>query len=130
MDIKNKNVLVLGAAITGIPTAIELYNLGCNVVLNDYKPLSELEEYIHELDNMSIEVITGGHPLELAGNCDFVVISPGVPTDIPLVAEARKLGREVISEIELAYRMTNTYCCNNRYKWQNYHNCAVRSHYK
>jgi len=108
MDIKNKNVLVLGAAITGIPTAIELYNLGCNVVLNDYKPLSELEEYIHELDNMSIEVITGGHPLELAGNCDFVVISPGVPTDIPLVAEARKLGREVISEIELAYRMTKT----------------------
>lgn len=108
MDIKDKNVLVLGAAITGIPTALELHKMGCNVTLNDYKPLSELDEYIHELDNTSIEIITGGHPLELVGNCDFVVISPGVPTDIPIVEEAKKLGKEVISEIELGYRMTKT----------------------
>lgn len=108
MNKKNKNVLVLGAAITGIPTALELYNMGYNVTINDYKPLSQLDEYIHELDNLSIEIITGGHPIELASSCDFIVISPGVPTDIPLVKEARKHGKEVISEVELAYRMTQT----------------------
>jgi len=108
MDIKGKNVLVLGAAVTGIPTALELYNMGCNITLNDCKPLAQLDEYIHDLDNLSIEIITGGHPIELASNCDFIVISPGVPTDIPLVKEAKKLGKEVISEVELAYRMTQT----------------------
>jgi len=108
MDIKGKNVLVLGAAVTGIPTALELYNMGCNVTLNDCKPLAQLDEYIHELDNLSVEIITGGHPIELASNCDFIVISPGVPTDIPLVKEAKKIGKEVISEVELAYRMTRT----------------------
>ena len=45
MNKKNKNVLVLGAAITGIPTALELYNMGYNVTINDYKPLSQLDEY-------------------------------------------------------------------------------------
>lgn len=108
MKMEKKNVLVLGAAITGIPTAIELYNMGYNVILNDYKPLSELEESIHELDNLSIEIITGGHPIELAGSCDFIIISPGVPTDLPIVEEAKKLGKEVISEIEFGYRMTKT----------------------
>lgn len=108
MDIKGKNVLVLGAAVTGIPTALELYNMGCNVTLNDCKPLAQLDEYIHELDNLSVEIITGGHPIELASNCDFIVISPGVPTDIPLVKEAKKIGKEVISEVELAYKMTRT----------------------
>lgn len=105
---KNKNVLVLGAAITGIPTAIELHNMGYDVIINDYKPLSELDESIHELEGLSIEIITGNHPIDLAYTCDFIVISPGVPTDIPLVEEARKLGKEVVSEIELGYRMTRT----------------------
>lgn len=105
MKMEKKNVLVLGAAVTGVPTAIELYNMGYNVTLNDKKPLSELEESIHELDNMSIEIITGSHPIELAGSCDFIIISPGVPTDIPLVLEAKKLHKEVMSEIEFAYRM-------------------------
>ena len=108
MKMEKKNVLVLGAAITGIPTAIELHKLGYKVILNDYKPLSELGESIHVLDELHIEIIAGGHPIEIVDRCDFIVISPGVPTDIPIVEEARKRGKEVISEIELGYRMTKT----------------------
>ena len=108
MKVEKKNVLILGAAITGIPTAIELHKLGYKVILNDYKPLSELVESIHVLDELHIEIIAGGHPIEIIDRCDFIVISPGIPTDIPIVEEARKRGKEVISEIELGYRMTKT----------------------
>ena len=105
----NKNkVLVIGAAVTGIPVAKELYRWGNKVIINDIKSKKDLDDFLKELSGMDIDVITDCHPIELARDCDYIVVSPGVPTDMPLIAEARELGKEVISEIELAYRNTNT----------------------
>ncbi len=108
MNIKGKNVLVIGAAVTGMPVVIELLKLGANIILNDFKKEDELGGIIDQLHKLNVRTILGGHPVELADQCDFVVISPGVPTDIPLVEKVKSLNKEVISEIELAYRLTNT----------------------
>lgn len=108
MNKENNRVLVLGAAITGIPTARELYYAGNRVILNDNKTMEDLKDTLSPLNGLDIEIITGGHPIDILEKCDYVVISPGVPTDIPIVSEAKKLGLEVISEVELAYKHTNT----------------------
>lgn len=108
MKNKKGKVLVIGAAITGIPVIKELYRMGYKVILNDIKSKEELNDCIKELDKMDLDIVCGSHPILLAKKCDFIVISPGVPMDLPLISEALKLGKEVISEIELAYRNTDT----------------------
>lgn len=108
MQIKGKKVLVIGAAVTGVPVVKELSRLGAEIVLNDFKKVDELKEVIAEVEQLPIRLVAGGHPTKLAEDCDFAVISPGVPLDIPLVQKVKALGKEVISEIELAYRLTST----------------------
>ena len=108
MQIKGKKVLVIGAAVTGIPVVKMLSRFGADIILNDFKKTSELVGVIEEIEQLPIKLVAGGHPAKLAEDCDFVVISPGVPLDIPLVQHAKALGKEVISEIELAFRLTST----------------------
>ena len=44
----------------------------------------------------------GGHEPDLFLRQDLVVVSPGVPWDLPPLLEARRRGVEVIGEVELA----------------------------
>jgi len=46
----------------------------------------------------------GGHNLESFRNCDFVVVSPGVPLALPLFDESRRAGIPILAEVELASR--------------------------
>jgi UDP-N-acetylmuramoylalanine--D-glutamate ligase len=108
MQIRGKKVLVIGAAVTGIPAVEQLIKLGAHVTLNDKKTKEEIMEMLKDISLSNIGIVGGEHPKELAEDCDFVVVSPGVPLEIPVVKRARELGKEVISEIELAYRLTNT----------------------
>jgi UDP-N-acetylmuramoylalanine--D-glutamate ligase len=108
MEIKGKSVLVIGAAVTGVPVVRELVKLGAKVTLNDNKKTDELQNVISELEHLPVKLVAGGHPDELADKCDFVVVSPGVPLELPVIRRAKSLNKEVISEIELAYRLTDT----------------------
>ncbi|HPL98565.1 MAG TPA: UDP-N-acetylmuramoyl-L-alanine--D-glutamate ligase, partial [Bacillota bacterium] len=94
MQIKGKKVLVIGAAVTGVPVVKQLSRLGADIVLNDFKKVEELKEVISEIQELPIKLVAGGHPARLAEDCDFVVISPGVPLDIPPVQRAKAMGKE------------------------------------
>jgi UDP-N-acetylmuramoylalanine--D-glutamate ligase len=50
-----------------------------------------------------VEFEFGGHKTETFLRADLIVISPGIPDTIEPIAEAKKKGVRVISEIELAY---------------------------
>lgn len=108
MNIKDERVLVIGAAVTGVPVVKELSRLGADITLNDFKKENELTEVLAEIGQLPFKLVTGGHPAMLAEDCSLVVVSPGVPLDIPLIQRAKVLGKEVISEIELACRLTKT----------------------
>jgi UDP-N-acetylmuramoylalanine--D-glutamate ligase len=108
MQIRGKKVLVIGAAVTGIPTVAQLCKMGAAVTLNDKKNTEEIITMLKETGIDHIRIIGGEHPVELAEECDLVIVSPGVPLEIPLIKRARELGKEVIGEIELAYRLTST----------------------
>ncbi len=108
MQIKDKRVLVIGAAVTGVPVVNQLYKMGAKVTLNDKKSNVEIEEMLKEINPKDINIVGGEHPIELAEQADLVVVSPGIPLELPIIARAKELGKEVIGDIELAYRLTNT----------------------
>ena len=107
IELKNKNILVIGLAKTGISTLKFLHKLNANIVVNDIKTEDELSSILSELKELNnIEFILGKH-IEDISNIDLAVISPGVPLDIPFVIKLKENNIEVIGEVELAYRAFN-----------------------
>lgn len=102
MELKDKKVIVLGLAKSGVAAAKLLVNLGAQVKVSDSKLASELQEQIAQLKNLFIE--TGEHREESLSNCGLIVISPGVPINIPFLKKAKELNIPIISEMELAYQ--------------------------
>lgn len=100
---KDKRVLVVGAARSGISTMKVLKHLGAEVTLNDIKTKEQVGDLYKELEAQADRLILGQHPQELKGY-ELLVLSPGVPTDLPFINKARALGVEIIGELELAYQ--------------------------
>lgn len=98
----NKSILVIGLAKSGVAASKLLLKLGANVVVNDQKPIEENEQAL-ELQKLGIEVICGGHPLELLNrNFDLIVKNPGIPYSNPLIKKGLELGISVVTELEIA----------------------------
>jgi UDP-N-acetylmuramoylalanine--D-glutamate ligase len=104
MTFTDKKVLVVGLARSGIGAASLLSSLGARVSVSDSKPRSMLESQIKKLPS-DVEVITGGNPQDAFAASDLIVISPGVPRNIPLLKYAQEKGIPIISEIELAFQV-------------------------
>ncbi|HHU48912.1 MAG TPA: UDP-N-acetylmuramoyl-L-alanine--D-glutamate ligase [Clostridiales bacterium] len=105
MDGNRKTILVIGLARSGISAARLLYRMGNRVIINDSSSTAEVMSAAKELrETIDCEVYLGRNPDELLDRTDQIVISPGVPTDAPFLIKAAKMGIQVISEVELAYR--------------------------
>jgi UDP-N-acetylmuramoylalanine--D-glutamate ligase len=104
MDIKDKRVLVVGLGKSGVASALFLKAHGARVTVSDTKSGDELRNEIPSLLDHGITVETGGHGERTFRGQDLIVVSPGVPVDAPLLAQARAMGEAVIGEIELAAR--------------------------
>ena len=105
MDLKNINISVIGIARTGIATANYLVAQGACVTLHDGKPKSSFKETLAQIDTRVKTVFESSIP---GGDTDLVVLSPGVNIESPDLEPARKCGVEIISELELAYRLSDT----------------------
>src|SRR5579872_1839417 len=102
MQLKGKRVLVVGLGKSGVASAHFLRSQGARVTVSDSKTESQLRKEIPALLDEGIAVETGGHGERTFRDQDLIVVSPGVPYDVPQLAQARKLGVEVIGEVELA----------------------------
>ncbi len=103
MDFKDKKVLVSGVAKSGVSAAYLLKKLGASVTIQDAKTEDKLGNVVTELKNNGIALYLGSNPDDIIENMDILVMSPGVPTDLPFVNKAREKNIPVIGEIELAY---------------------------
>lgn len=106
MEYNGKKVLVCGMARSGIAAAKLLNRLGARVTLQDMKKREEISADVLALEGEGIVLYTGANPDEIACAQDLIVLSPGIPCDLPFIAAAEEAGIEVISEVELAYRLT------------------------
>ncbi len=97
-----RRVAVYGLGLSGLAAARLLRSLGAEVVGLDRRPTAELD--LGELAaDAAFAARLGSEPEAPPEGVDGVVVSPGVPPDRPLLAEARRRGIPVIAEVELAF---------------------------
>jgi UDP-N-acetylmuramoylalanine--D-glutamate ligase len=89
---RDQKVVIVGAARQGVALARYLVQHRARVVLNDLRPLSELQEAQAALAGLPVHWVCGEHPLSLLDDVDLVCVSGGVPLTLPMVAEARRRG--------------------------------------
>jgi len=104
MELRSKQVLVVGLARTGMECARFLVNQGAKVSVSDLRSETDLENEIHALKGLPIHYLLAGEERRWLEGMDLVVPSPGVPAANPLLQEANRRGIEILSEIDLAYR--------------------------
>jgi UDP-N-acetylmuramoylalanine--D-glutamate ligase len=102
---KNKLVGVIGAAATGMAAAPVLARLGARVRVYDARRADELGDAPAVL-RACAELYLGSAHYPSIEECDLIVPSPGVPADAPVLQSAVDRGTPVLSEIELAYRIS------------------------
>lgn len=103
-EFKGKKISILGIGRSGMAAAKTLKELGADVFLSDSKAADLLQKEIEALRGNGTAFETGGHSGRVL-SADAIVISPGVPNDIPVLKQAREKRIAVIGEIELAYRI-------------------------
>lgn len=106
-DFPYYRILVLGLAKSGTAAARALLQYGKQVRINDKSAKPE-DRLIKELEDLGAEVFYGDHPLEALNNMELVVKNPGISYDHPIVSEAVSRKIPVITEVELAYYLTES----------------------
>ncbi|MDR1070773.1 MAG: UDP-N-acetylmuramoyl-L-alanine--D-glutamate ligase [Gracilibacteraceae bacterium] len=101
MELKNKNVLVVGAGLSGLAAARALQKKGARVFLTDRQPAERLSG-LADLALPPARLHLGGDPDIARIQPRAVVLSPGVPPDLPFLRAARAAGIPLLSEVELA----------------------------
>ena len=110
--------LIVGAGRSGLAAAKALVAMGAAVRLTDAKDETALGPEVAELRALGVELALGSHAGELLEDVDLVIVSPGVPTDLPLLETARQRSTpgqpdralEVIGELEWAARFIDAPC--------------------
>ena len=106
MDLRKKKVLVFGSGISGIGATRLLEQQGADVILYDGKETLDKEELHNKIGaDSKTEIVLGELRDEVIDSLDIMVMSPGVPTDLPIVNKIREKGVRIWGEIELAYRV-------------------------
>jgi len=105
-EYKDKEVVVIGLARSGVAVAKLFHGLGARVTVNDKKSREECPE-AEELASLGVSVLCGGHPAGVVhAGVELVVKNPGIPYKAEPVQEALRLGIEVVTEVEVAYQIS------------------------
>ena len=106
MELQGKKVLVFGSGKSGIGASDLLAKVGAFPVIYDGNAETDKDAVVHKTDGAyPVTVYAGELPKEVQDSLDLVVLSPGVPTDLPLVKSFYEQGLPVWGEVELAYRV-------------------------
>jgi UDP-N-acetylmuramoylalanine--D-glutamate ligase len=103
MDISGKRILIVGLGRTGEAVANFLFSRGARVTISEIKTVEELGTRTRFWKEMGATLETGGHKINSFLDADIIIPSPGAAS-LPEIVVAKKAGKEVISEIELAFR--------------------------
>ena len=104
---QNNKIFILGFARSGYEAAKFLIKRGNDVLINDGKEESKVDqEKLKELKDLGVKFLFGSHPDDLLDESfDYLIKNPGVPIHHKYVKKAEELGIEVINEVEMAYRL-------------------------
>lgn len=98
-EVKNRHIVVAGAARSGIAAALLLKEKGALPFVTDNGAISKLAKQVFLKNGIPFEEKKHG---KRAANGDFLVVSPGVPTNTPIVQHYIQNDKGVFSEVECA----------------------------
>ena len=102
MVVAGKKVLVFGSGISGIGAVKLLEENGADVVLYDGNDkLTEADVRAKLQEGSKARIVIGAFPEELLNALDLVILSPGVPTDLPIILKMKEKEIPVIGEVDL-----------------------------
>ena len=97
-----KQITIFGANRSGIAIAKLLYDLGAVISITDSRDADTLATEISQLDGIPIQLFLGGHGEDCVANAELIVVSPGVPLDIPILVAAENRGIPILGELEVS----------------------------
>jgi UDP-N-acetylmuramoylalanine--D-glutamate ligase len=104
MEVKGKEVVILGLGISGMEAAKLLQDHGANVTVRDdadtKAPVLDRADALRRL-GITVEL---GKAIQDSTAFDFCVLSPGIDPSMPLVRRLSQAGLPTFGELELAYR--------------------------
>jgi UDP-N-acetylmuramoylalanine--D-glutamate ligase len=98
---QGKNVLIIGAARQGIASSRFLLKNGAKVTINDMKPADGFQQLQQEFADQPLLWEFGDHPLSLLNNTEILVVSGGIPLELPIIQEAYKRGLTVTNDSQI-----------------------------
>ncbi len=107
-ELKNfagKYVTVFGANRSGIAISALLHELGARILLTDTRDADQLSNEsndILQLESKSLQFCLGGHHETCIDNAELIVVSPGVPLDIPILLKAQRKNIPIVGELEVS----------------------------
>jgi len=101
MNVSGKRISVIGAVRSGVGAAKLVKKLGGVPFVSDTATESKIRNSVSLLKENEIEYETNKHS-EKVYQCDLMIVSPGVPSDAPVLKTAKEKNIKVISELEFA----------------------------
>jgi UDP-N-acetylmuramoylalanine--D-glutamate ligase len=98
-----RTVAVVGLARSGVAAARLIRRLGGRVLASDSNAREALPPEAVELERLGCTLFAGGHPPAAFAGADLVVVSPGVPLELPALEAVRGRSVPIIGELELGW---------------------------
>ena len=132
MDFRGKKVLVFGTGISGIGAGELLERAGASVILYDGNESLDREKLRkHFAGESSVEILLGSLPMEVMDQLELVVLSPGVPTDLPVVNQLREREIANLGRSRTCIPFRKRRCtCDHRNKREDNDNRSARGDYE
>lgn len=109
MELNNKNVLILGLSKSGVAAAKAAQKRGARVFISEGRSAKpEFEPIVKSLEALGVKIETEGHSDKFLDSAELVITSPGIPPHSEVIQKLKARGVEIISEVELAWRLTKT----------------------
>lgn len=104
MDLKDKKALVVGSGKSGLAAIGLLKVAGAETILFDSSDKITVQEILEKCGECAPDACyVQALPEQVKEQIEVVVLSPGVPVDIPFVEQFKDAGVPIIGEIELGY---------------------------
>jgi len=97
-------IVAVGFGLTGKAVARSLKRLGLQLFLVDTREEEDLKGLLEEVGALGLPIAWGADARDVVAQADLVVVSPGVDLGHEIFSRSKR-GAEVISEVELAYRL-------------------------
>jgi UDP-N-acetylmuramoylalanine--D-glutamate ligase len=107
MNPEGRSISIIGAAKSGLAAAKSLVESGAKIFVSDIQSEEKLKSALNTVGlSDKVQYEAGGHSDRVL-DAEFIILSPGVRTDIPILLKAQEKGIPIYSEIEIAYRMSS-----------------------